>query len=215
MINWHIYGKKEYYTSRVVGFYKDPQVQGLSASRAYLESLDIDYQPDALYTNESLDNVSEIKGADIIQKRDDLKMAISSMPGMMRQMILIIIAFAIILGMVIIYNMSILSFTEKEYQFATLKVLGFSSQKIEKIFSLQNSIICLISILVGLPSGYYLTSYLFKACLDENYDFGVHIEPLTFVLAAIGTYLVSWIVSKLLSRKVETIDMVSSLKAND
>ncbi len=68
MINWHIYGKKEYYTSRVVGFYKDPQVQGLSATRAYLESLDIDYQPDALYTNESLDNVSEIKGADIIQK---------------------------------------------------------------------------------------------------------------------------------------------------
>ncbi len=50
MINWHIYGKKEYYTSRVVGFYKDPQVQGLSATRAYLESLDIDYQPDALYT---------------------------------------------------------------------------------------------------------------------------------------------------------------------
>ncbi len=55
---------------------------------------------------------------------------------MMRQMILIIIAFAIILGMAIIYNMSILSFTEKEYQFATLKILGFSSQKIEKIFSL-------------------------------------------------------------------------------
>lgn len=163
-----------------------------------MESLDINYQPDALYTNESLDNVSEIKGADIIQKRDDLKTAISSMLSMMRQMILIIITFAIILGMVIIYNMSILSFTEKEYQFATLKVLGFSSQKIEKIFSLQNSIICLISILVGLPSGYYLTSYLFKACLDENYDFGVHIEPLTFVLAANGTYLVSWIVSKLL-----------------
>lgn len=139
MINWHIYGKKEYYTSRVVGFYKVPQVQGLSATRAYLESLDIDYQPDALYTNESLNNVSEIKGADIIQKRDDLKTAISSMLGMMRQMILITIAFAIILGVVIIYNMSILSFTEKEYQFATLKVLGFSSQKIEKIFSLQNS----------------------------------------------------------------------------
>lgn len=47
----------------------------------------------------------------------------------MREMIIIIILFAIILGVVIIYNMSILSFTEKEYQFATLKVLGFDSKK--------------------------------------------------------------------------------------
>ena len=49
-------------------------------------------------------------------------------------MIIIIIVFAIILGIVIIYNMSILSFGEKEYQFATLKVLGISNKKF-KIFS--------------------------------------------------------------------------------
>ena len=101
---------------------------------------------------------------------------------MMREMIIIII-----LGVVIIYNMSILSFTEKEYQFATLKVLGFDSKKIKKIFSLQNSIICVISIILGLPLGYYLTSYLFEVCLDETYDFGVHIEIMTYVIAVIGT----------------------------
>lgn len=129
-------------------------------------------------------------------------------------MIIIIIVFAIILGIVIIYNMSILSFGEKEYKFATLKVLGFSNKKIQNIFSLQNSWICIASIIIGLPLGYSLTSYLFKACLDENYDFDVRIEPWTYVLAAIGTYLVSYFVSKYLAKKVNTIDMISSLKAN-
>lgn len=105
----------------------------------------------------------------------------------MREMIIIIILFAIILGVVIIYNMSILSFTEKEYQFATLKVLGFNDKKIKKIFSLQNSIICVISIILGLPLGYYLTSYLFEVCLYETYDFRVHIEIMTYVIAVIGT----------------------------
>ena len=137
------------------------------------------------------------------------------MLSMMREMIIIIIVFAILLGIVIIYNMSILSFSEKEYQFATLKVLGFKNTQIQKIFSLQNSWICTLSIIIGLPTGYFLTSYLFKACLDENYDFGVHIEIYTYILAAIGTYLVSYIVSKYLAKKVNTIDMVSSLKANE
>lgn len=99
------------------------------------------------------------------------------MLSMMRKMIIIIIFFDVLLGVVIIYNTSILSYGEKEYQFATLKVLGFNNKRIQKIFSLQNSWICLASIIIGLPFGYSLTSYLFKACLDENYDFGVHIQP--------------------------------------
>lgn len=214
-IKWHIYGKKDYYTSEVVGYYRDPQVQGLTCTKEYLESLDLEYSPDAMYTNEDLSNIKTLKGVDIIQDKNELKNAINSMLSMMREMIIIIILFAVILGVVIIYNMSILSFTEKEYQFATLKVLGFDDKKIKKIFSLQNSIICVISIIFGLPLGYYLTSYLFKVCLDANYDFGVHIEIITYVIAAIGTYLVSIVVSKVLGKKVDTIDMVSSLKANE
>ena len=51
--------------------------------------------------------------------------------------------------------------------------------------------------------------------MDENYDFGVHIQPWTYIVAAVGTYLVSYLVSKQLSKKIQTIDMVSSLKANE
>ena len=214
-VKWHIYGDKKYYSSKIIGFYRDPQVQGLTATKEYIESLGITYKADAIYTNQNLNKTKTIKNVDIIQNIDELKESISSMLSMMREMIIIIIVFAILLGIVIIYNMSILSYSEKEYQFATLKVLGFSNKRIQKIFAKQNSWICIVSILIGLPTGYYLTSYLFKACLDENYDFGVHIELWTYLTAALGTYLVSFIVSHYLSKKINTIDMVSSLKANE
>ena len=214
-VKWHIYGDKKYYESKIVGFYKDPQVQGLTATKEYIESLGINYKSDSIYTNTNLSKVKAIKGVDTIQSIASLKEAITGMLSMMRQMIIIIIVFAILLGMVIIYNMSILSFGEKEYQFATLKVLGFADNKIRKIFSLQNSFITILSIIIGLPAGYFLTSYLFKVCLDENYDFGVHIELWTYLVAALGTYLVSYLVSKYLSKRVNNIDMVSSLKANE
>ena len=214
-VQWHIYGNKTYYESKIVGLYKDPQVQGLTMTKEYLESLGVTYQADSLYTNEDLQNTKTIKNVLVVQNKSELKETISNMLSMMRKMIVIIIVFAILLGVVIIYNMSILSFSEKEYQFATLKVLGFADSKIKKIFISQNSFLCILSILIGLPVGYYLTSYLFKVCLDENYDFGVHIELWTYLVSALGTYLVSYLVSRKLSKKVDNIDMVSSLKANE
>lgn len=214
-VKWHVYGNKKYYESKVVGFYKDPQVQGLTATKEYIESLGITYKPDCLYTDKDLSKIKNLKDVEVIQNINELKEAINSMLSMMKKMIIIIVVFAVLLGVVIIYNMSILSFGEQEYQFATLKVLGFNNRRIEKIFSLQNSLICIVSIILGLPLGHSLTSYLFKACLDENFDFGVHIELWTYVIAAIGTYLVSLCVSKYLAKKVKNIDMVSSLKANE
>lgn len=214
-ISWRVYGSKTYYKSKIVGYIRDPEVQGVTATRSYIESIGINYKPDSIYTNKDLKNVKQINGVNVVQGIDELKTAIKSMLSMMREMIIIIILFAILLGVVIIYNMGILSYSEKEYQFATLKVLGFNSRKIKNIFTKQNSIICIISIIIGLPLGYFLTSYLFKVCLDENYDFGVYIKPITYVLAFIGTYLVSYFVSKFLARRINKIDMVSSLKSNE
>ena len=62
----------------------------------------------------------------------------------MKTMIVLIIVIAILLGSIIIYNMGILSYTEKQYQFATLKVLGFDDKKIKKIFIKQSNIIAII-----------------------------------------------------------------------
>lgn len=215
IVTWHIYGDSTYYESKIVGFNKDPQNQNITVTRSYLESLNVKYTPDSLYTKNDLKGVKEIDGVSLIQDKNALKESMESMLSMMKEMIILIIFFAILLGAIIIYNMGILSYSEKEYQFATLKVLGFKDKKIKKIFIQQNLWITALSVIIGLPSGYYLTSWLFKACLDDNFDFGVHINITTYIIATVGTFLVSYLVSKFLARKVNKIDMVSSLKGNE
>lgn len=214
-IKWHIYGVNKYYESKIVGLTKDPQVQNLTMTKEYLESLDIDYKPDSLYTNTDLKGVKDIKNVSLVQDINELKNGLESMLSMMKSMIILIIVFAIGLGAIIIYNMGILSYSEKQYQFATLKVLGFSDKKIKKIFVEQNSWITILSIIIGLPTGYYMTSWIFKSVIADNYDFSAYINLSTYLIAIIGTYLVSFIVSKMLSKKINKIDMVSSLKANE
>ena len=214
-IKWHIYGVNKYYESKIVGLTKDPQVQNLTMTKEYLESLDIDYKPDSLYTNTDLKGVKDIKNVSLVQDINELKNGLESMLSMMKSMIMLIIVFAIGLGTIIIYNMGILSYSEKQYQFATLKVLGFSDKKIRKIFVQQNNWITVLSIIIGLPTGYYMTSWIFKSVIADNYDFSAYINLSTYLIAIVGTILVSTIVSRMLSKKVNKIDMVSSLKANE
>ena len=214
-ITWHISGDNTYHTSKVVGFNKDPQNQNVTVTRKYLESLGIEYKPDSLYTNEDLSNTKEITNVEVISNIDELKEGMEGMLQTMKTMIALIIVIAVILGVVIIYNLGILSYTEKQYQFATLKVLGFKNKQIENIFIKQNNIVTIISIILGLPAGFYLTDWIFKTAIEESYDFGAHINIETYVIAAIGTFLISYLVSKLLAKKIKKIDMVTSLKGNE
>ena len=96
-----------------------------------------------------------------------------------------------------------------------MKVLGFEDKQIENIFIKQNNWIAILSIIIGLPGGFYLTDFLFKTAIEEHYDFGAFITSRTYIISAIGTFVISYLVSKFLARKIKKIDMVTSLKGNE
>ena len=214
-ITWHIFGEDKWYNTKIIGLNRDPQNQALNMTRKYAEDLGITYKADSIYTNEDLSNIKQLEGVKTIQSIRNLKEGMQSMLETTKTMVIILILVSIILGFVIIYNLGILSFSEKQYQFATLKVLGFKDNQIKKIFVKQNIWITIIAIIIGLPLGFYMTDFIFKAALGDNYDFNAQIRLISYVYATIGTFLVSLFVNRKLSKKIKTIDMVSSLKANE
>lgn len=214
-IKWHIFGEDEWYTSKVVGLNRDPQSQTLNATRNYLESIGVEYEPDTIYTDYNLNGVKEIDGVSKISGIENIKSGMLNMISTMKMMIVLLIVISAILGFVIIYNLGILSFAEKQYQFATLKVLGYKNSQIKKIFIMQNVWITIISVIIGLPLGFWLLDYIYTSALGENYDFPAMINLISYIYATVGTFIVSIVVNKVLAKKVETIDMVSSLKGNE
>ena len=72
-----------------------------------------------------------------------------------------------------------------------------------------------MAIIIGLPVGFYLTDFIFKMAIADKYDFGAHIEFISYVYAVVGTAIVSWLSSHILAKKVNKIDMVTSLKGNE
>ena len=214
-ISWHAFGNNNWYTCKIVGINRDPQNQNLNMTRKYYESLGLEYKADSLYTDYDLSDTKTIAGVETIQSISNLREGIESMLETTKTMVVLLIVVSVILAYVIIYNLGILSFTEKQYQFATLKVLGFKDKQIKKIFVKQNIWLSIVGILAGLPLGYTMIDYIFKAALGENYDFPAMISVPSYLYAAIGSFVVALLVNKTLSRKVKTIDMVSSLKGNE
>ena len=214
-ITWHIFGDDNWYTCKIVGLNRDPQNQQLNMTRKYYESLGLAYRADVVYTDEDLSNTKTIDGVDTIQSLRTLKQGMESMLETVQTMIVLLIVVSAILGFVIIYNLGILSFTEKQYQFATLKVLGFKDKQIKNIFVKQNLWLTVVGIILGLPLGFWMLDYIFKSALGDNYDFNAYIKPTSYLYAVVGSLIVSIIVNNVLSRKVKKIDMVTSLKGNE
>ena len=214
-ISWHIFGDDTWYETKIVGLNRDPQSQILNMSRKAFENIGLEYKPDAVYTNEDLSDINEISGVETIQSIQNLRNGMESMLGMMKTLIIVLIVVSGILGMVIIYNLGVLSFSEKQYQFATLKVLGFKNKQIKKIFVQQNLWLTVVAIILGLPLGFYMVDVIFKQAIGDNYDFNAKIKLYSYLIAIIGTFIVSLITNKILAKKIKTIDMVTSLKGNE
>ncbi len=182
-------------------------------NRASFEELGLTYKADSIYTNNEVD--SSISGISTVQNISELRTGMENMLGVMSSIIVIFILASVVLGVVIIYNLGILSFSEKNYQFATLKVLGFKDKQIKEIFVKQNIWITIVAIAIGLPLGYVLVDYVYTHAIGDTFDFSVVVNLVSYLYAVIGTTVVSFVVNRFLARKVKNIDMVTSLKGNE
>lgn len=216
-VKWRIMGEDEWHKTRIAAAYRDPQSQQFSMTRAAFEDLGEEYVCDTIYTNDDLSNLtdSDIDGVSTISSIESLKEQMNVMLEMINNMIVLLIAISALLGFIIIYNMGILALTEKMYQFATLKVLGFKFKKLALIYTQQNLWLTIVGIIFGLPLGYVFTDCVFKYAIGDNYDFFANIDLSTYLIAVVGTLIIMFVTSIALSRNLKKIDMVASLKANE
>ena len=211
-IKWHVVGNDTWYTSKIVGLNRDPQNQQFNMSRKYYESLGLKYHPNSIYTNKK---AKKVDGVSKVSTIASIREGIETMLETMKSMVVLLIVFAVILGAVILYNLGVLSYSEKEYQFATLKVLGFKDKQIRDIYVKQNNWITILAILIGLPLGYVMLDYIYKNALSDSFDFNASIKTISYVYAILGTFIVSYVMNRILASKIKKIDMVSSLKSNE
>lgn len=208
-VTWHIYGENEWVTSRIEVIYRTPTSQGITMSTETFENLNHTFKPKAALTMQ--EDITIGSGIEAVYSRKELRSNYEEITKLMNSMIVILILAAVVLGVVVLYNLGILSFTEREREMATLKVIGFKTKKLRNLLLLQNIWLTVIGIFAGIPLGIILINFI-KDTLPSNFDMMTVVAPITVLISASGTFLVSIFVCLLFSRQIKTLDMVGSLK---
>ena len=129
----------------------------------------------------------------------------------MNMMVAVLIVAATVLGIVVLYNLGVMSYTERYREMATLKVVGFRNRKIGKLLISQNMWVTVIGVIVGIPAGIGTLSFLVTQLASE-YEMRISVSVLSIAASAVLTFAVSLLVSLMVARKNKKIDMVEALK---
>ena len=165
-----------------------------------------------------LDSPSEgtitVPSSEIISGKQDKRQLMDSFKSfvqIMNSMVLILVIAAVILGIVVLYNLGVMSYLERSRELATLKVLGFRSKKIGRLLISQNIWLTVIGVIIGLPAGVGTLQWMLQALASE-YEMKLMLGPLTYSVSVVLTFGVSLLVGWMVARKNKKIDMVEALK---
>lgn len=206
------YGSDETYAVQVAGYLRSVLSETVVMTDAYADQVGIPYHISAIFTDE---NAKEIENSSLIagkQEKQAMMDSYDSFMDIMNVMVLVLVLAAVILGIVVLYNLGIMSYVERSRELATLKVLGFRDRQIGRLLISQNVWLTLIGVAVGLPGGVGVLQLLLTT-LAEEYELKLTLGPLTYCVSILVTFGVSLLVGLFVARKNRKIDMVEALKA--
>ena len=143
---------------------------------------------------------------DVLKEADNILSTISTMTDIVK-------IFAILLSIVVIYNLTSLNIAERSRDIATMKVLGFHYKEISKTLTYEIMLDVLVGSLIGVFVGYPLMVLVLVVNQTNLLTFIYHIQWYTYLLAFVIAFVVSLLVSLVLNLKSKKINMTESLKS--
>ena len=125
----------------------------------------------------------------------------------------ILILAAGALAFVVLYNLTNINITERIREIATIKVLGFRDKEVSSYVYRENIFLTIIGTLVGLFLGFILHKFVIDTMEIDNMMFGKIIGILSYVYSMVLTMVFAVFVNLFMFRKLQNIDMASSLKS--
>lgn len=188
--------------------------QGIVLSKNYYEERFGNFVPNIILVNNmSEEQIEDIGGfkSPITKERQILGM--DKLVESVDSIVTLQIIAALMLTVVILYNLGTLNFIEKTREYATLKVLGFKQEEIRSIVIKD----CILTIIVGWIIGIFASIKFLKLYIKtisfDNFEWRPYIDYKLLGVCSLIVILTSITINLVMSSKVRKISMVESLKS--
>ena len=204
------YGSDDEYTLKISGIIRSVS-ENIVISPKYAEKAGIAVKADSIYTSTEKADIKAESAIKSVQSKQMIIDSFDTFNEIMNMMVAVLIVAATVLRIVVLYNLGVMSYTERYREMATLKVVGFRNRKIGKLLISQNMWVTVIGVIVGIPAGIGTLSFLVTQLASE-YEMRISVSVLSIAVSAVLTFAVSLLVSLMVARKNKKIDMVEALK---
>lgn len=208
------YQDSKKYVVPVKGIVGSETTQGAYITKATYKRLGGEFNPktiliDSKYSSSKLSNDPNILST--VTKYSQERNAYNFIDSLMN-VFLIIIGFALLLVIVILYNLGSLNFVERTRDYATLQVLGFSKKNLQNITLLENILTTMIGWILGIPMGIWFLNQYIKTFSSIRLEFIPYANWQVLLIATLLVWFTSIGTTILFNRNINKINMVEALK---
>lgn len=121
----------------------------------------------------------------------------------------------VLIAIGVVYNAARIQLSERSYELASLRVLGFSRGEVGYVLVGEMILLTILAIPLGWVMGYWLALGLVGAMSTDMFQFPFYITRRTFALAALAVFLASLASVLTVRRRLDHVDLATALKARD
>ncbi|WP_070000281.1 ABC transporter permease [Cellulosilyticum sp. I15G10I2] len=162
--------------------------------------------------DEVVTKLQNVKNIRQVQSVIDMKNSFLEFMDMMIVSVGVFMLFGAILGFAIVYNVTIISISERTMEFSSLRVMGFDKKEIYKMITKENSIMAVFGMLLGMPLGYGMCLGLVASLSTDLYTIPLVMEPISYVITALATMFFVTIAQLATIRKIYRLNFMEALK---
>lgn len=214
-VQFRMAGQKKYMTALVKEIITPATPQAIYMTADFWNELSGDFTPNILLVNDD-EIVDDVIGytyvSDAISLKEQLEQA-DDVLGSILMIIMLLIVGALLLSIIILYNLGVLSFTERSREYATLKVLGYRDKEIKAFIRYDNLLQLFIGLILGIPAGYAFLNIHIGMASTSYFEYTVHMNLLFIIAALLVISITTFIISAVVSRKALKLNMVEALKS--
>ncbi|WP_294653648.1 FtsX-like permease family protein [uncultured Ruminococcus sp.] len=125
----------------------------------------------------------------------------------------VLIVVAVLLGVVILYNLTNINVSERIRELSTIKVLGFYDKEVTLYIYRETIILTLLGILVGFLTGDWLYQYIITVVPPDEVMFNPALSARAFLIPFVLISMITAVLGTVINRRLQNVDMLDALKS--
>ncbi len=127
----------------------------------------------------------------------------------------VLTVFASVIAVGVVYNQVRIALTERAWELASLRVLGFTRGEVSRLLLGELAIEILLAIPIGMLGGLALAKGIVALVQTDEFFFPAQIQPPTYAYAVLCVVITGVISAAIVNRRVGQLDLVGVLKTHE